>query len=127
MGSTGMGGARVLIAEDDLLIAKHLADVIEASGGTPLGPVAECADAHVLAQAIPVDLALVDLRLKDGDAWAVLTHLAMSHVPVIALSGSDRAALPPQLRKLPYLQKPFTDADLIDLALMAMRPNVRLS
>ena len=33
----------------------------------------------------------------------------MSHVPVIALYCFDSALLPPQLRKLPYLQKPFID------------------
>src|SRR5690349_8245383 len=115
-----LGGARVLIAEDDFLIAKYLTDIIETAGGSPLGPVDQWADARILAQAIPIDLALVDMRLKDGDALPVVSHLAERRVPLIVLSRYERTVLPPPLDRLPFLQKPFIAADLLDLAVLAM-------
>ncbi len=54
----------MLIAEDDFLIAKHLTAVIETAGGRPLGPVAECADAQILAHTMSVDLVLQRLPGK---------------------------------------------------------------
>lgn len=50
----------------------------------------------------------------------VVLHLAERRVPLIVLFGYEHTVLPPPLDKLPFLQKPFIAADLLDLAVLAM-------
>jgi hypothetical protein len=115
----------VLIAEDDLLIAKHMADVIEASGGPPLEPVAECADAYILAQAIPVDLALVSLQLRGrrplGRLGASRDEPCTGHRPVRLRQHITAAAAAQITVPAKALHRP----DLLDPAAAAMTLNMR--
>lgn len=57
--------AKILIVEDEMLVAIELEAILEDLGHEPVGIASELADAvHMFDQ--PVDLALVDLNLRDG-------------------------------------------------------------
>ena len=58
--------ARILIVEDEALVALELRFVLEDLGHDVAGVAAESRPALEIAQALPIDLALVDIHLSDG-------------------------------------------------------------
>ena len=57
--------ARILIVEDEMLVAMELESILEDLGHTPIGIAPDLQSAEQLADE-PLDLALVDLNLRDG-------------------------------------------------------------
>jgi two-component system, response regulator PdtaR len=60
-----MQPARIMIVEDEMLVAFELEAILEDLGHAPVGIAPDMASALLLADAQP-DLALVDLNLRDG-------------------------------------------------------------
>jgi len=58
--------ARILIIEDEALVAMELRFVLEDLGHEVVGTVADASGARALADRSDVDLALVDIHLSDG-------------------------------------------------------------
>ncbi|MFN3859220.1 MAG: response regulator [Caulobacter sp.] len=58
--------AKVLIVEDEILTAMELEHVLTERGYEVVGIAADAASARRLAEAAPIDLALVDVNLRDG-------------------------------------------------------------
>ena len=57
---------RVLIVEDEALIAMALADSLEDAGHEVVGPAATMAEALALCEGAPPELAVLDINLRDG-------------------------------------------------------------
>jgi CheY-like chemotaxis protein len=122
--------ARILIIEDDQLVASYIEDVLTEAGFTVAGIVASGNEALVLAAQHPLQLALVDIQLPgpmDGIELADLLRLKFN-LPVIFLSG---VIDPHTIRRaeatqpLGFLRKPFVPSqvfDAIEQALAASRP-----
>jgi DNA-binding response OmpR family regulator len=109
-------GKRVLIVEDDFLIAESLSHAIADYGFTAVGPV-ETADRAVrLIGQEPPDGALLDVGLREGNAVEVAKALRARGVPFVVVTGYSRDILPPELKRAPFVAKPMTEADLIDTA-----------
>ena len=64
--------ARILIIEDDALVAMELRFVLEDLGHEVVGTVADAASARELVRETDVDLALVDIHLSDGPTGVAL-------------------------------------------------------
>ncbi len=118
-----LAGARVLIAEDNFLIAEHLRTVIESGSGKVIGPVADAGNACALARSAWPDIAVLDMQLRGGDAEPVMVQLDRRHVPFIILSGYERSIVPRLFYDAHYLAKPVADDNLIDLIAMTLRLN----
>jgi len=58
--------ARILIIEDEALVAMELRFVLEDLGHEVVGTVADAASARAIAREEDIDLALVDIHLSDG-------------------------------------------------------------
>jgi DNA-binding response OmpR family regulator len=72
--------ARILIVEDDFLIADATRRVLEAAGHAVVGEAPDAARAKALAESGPFDLAIVDMKLgDDGDGMVLARELATSH------------------------------------------------
>ncbi|WP_417808841.1 hypothetical protein [Thioclava sp.] len=76
-------GCKVLVAEDEMLIAYDIAYSIEEAGGTVVGPVATLANARRLCASDQVDAAVLDMNLLDGNSEALVGELSARHIPVI--------------------------------------------
>jgi CheY-like chemotaxis protein len=118
------GGLRVLVVDDELLIADYIASVLEEAGHTVVGTAATADQALKLLRDTGADVALLDITLKgDSDGVELAQAIRREHgLPHIFISGSGD----PQTRQraedtnpLTFLQKPFKDAQLLT-ALMAV-------
>ena len=110
-----LAGLRVLVAEDDAVIALGLQRTLEQFGCKVLGPTVSVAAAlEALGQEHP-DAVLLDLHLLDGLAVPVAETLSAIGVPFILETGSSQdEADHPILHAAPKLRKPFSDEELLD-------------
>lgn len=120
---------RILLIEDEAVLALDLSDLLQAEGYQVVGIADNGPAALALYQAYPVDLVLCDIRIQGPwDGIETVTRLATPGrlVPVIYLSTySDRATRERALQTLPaaYLLKPVTPESLcvaVELALHAL-------
>lgn len=83
--------ARILIVEDEMLVAMNMEAVIEYLGYTPVGIATDTESALSLAAQGP-DVALVDVNLRDGATGPDIgTRLARDHgISVLFVTGNPR-------------------------------------
>jgi two-component SAPR family response regulator len=112
MTNNKIAGCRVLIVEDEMLIAMTVEDVLQALGCEVVGPVATVEKALKLAQNDMFDAALLDITIRGGKVYPVAEALLARGIPFAFASGYGDWALPEALRDQPRLMKPFTDAQL---------------
>lgn len=100
---------RILIVEDEPLIAMMLEDFLSLLGGAPLRPVDSCADALDLIAQGGIDAAILDINLRDGETSApVAEALAAADIPFLFTSGGSNMQILEAHRDRPVLAKPFT-------------------
>ena len=66
-----MTGARVLVVEDELLLAETLCDLMQDAGCEMVGPVSTVAAALRLIDQAPIDVAILDIRLLSEMSFPV--------------------------------------------------------
>lgn len=103
---------RVLIVEDELLIAMILEDVLRDLGCEIVGPAASVEKALKLAREEIFDAAILDVTIRGGKVYPVAELLLARGIPFTLASGYGDWALPEALRDLPRLTKPFTAVEL---------------
>ncbi len=74
--------------EDEPLIALDIAQTVEEAAGRVVGPALTVGDALALIERNPVDAAILDFALADGDARPVIERLRGSETPFILHTGA---------------------------------------
>ncbi len=104
---------RILLVEDELLVALSIEHTLAALGYAVVGPVTRLDEALARARAEPLDGALLDVHLRSDEVvFPVADVLAARGVPFIFATGYDSLALPDRFRDRPHLQKPFSPRHL---------------
>jgi len=103
---------RVLVVEDEMLLAMLVEDSLVDFGCDVVGPVARVADGVKLASSERLDGAILDINIAGSEVFPVASELARRSVPFIFISGYDLNNLPQVWRSRPALRKPFQPQDL---------------
>lgn len=112
MGS--LDGLRILVVEDDALIALDIEQLLRDAGSVVIGPAAHEEEAlRLLADAEKPDVALLDVNLAGREAFALASHLADRSVPFLFMSGYGREILPPQFERQVLIRKPFAHSEVL--------------
>ncbi len=101
-------GRRVLIVEDEFLIAEEMRRAVDGLGGGVLGPVGALEDAERLLGEGRPDLALLDVNLHGRMVNPVAAQLKRLKVPMIFATGYAQSNLAPEFQGDLYLEKPVT-------------------
>lgn len=105
---------KILIVEDDALIAMELGERLDEMGYAVLGPAMTLAEAEAAAQGERPDAALLDANLAGHSSVGVAAALAARGVPVAFCTGYDEVRnLPAELKTAPVLTKPVSDDKLL--------------
>ncbi len=99
--------ARILLVEDEPLIASMLIDWIEELGHEVVGPTAESAQALAYVRQEAVDAAFVDIEVKDGDAYSLADELKRLLIPFTFATGYPTDTIDHRFSDIPSLGKPF--------------------
>ncbi|WP_257167151.1 hypothetical protein [Bradyrhizobium sp. SRS-191] len=106
-------GLRILVAEDEGLIALELETVLQGFGCEVIGPVSRVPEVLREAERGNIDGALLDVNLRGEQIFAILPQLIALGLKIVITSGYDDATLfPPEFRNLPRLAKPFDERAL---------------
>lgn len=109
-----LSGIRVLLVEDDAVIATDLSEVIQRADGRVVGPITSIKEAGRVSKTEPFDVAVLDVNLADGEVTPVLESLHARKVPILVYSGRG---LPPKVAQrhpdLKVLGKPVLPAKLL--------------
>ena len=119
--SQAFAGRRVLVVEDESLVAMLLETILEDMGCVPVGPAATVEEGLQMAsEGDPVDAALLDVNVAGKQFFPIAEALKARGVPFVFSTGYGEGGLPDQWRGQPTLQKPFTEAAVRDALMKAM-------
>ena len=119
-------GYRVLVVEDEVLIAHDLTEAIEAAGGEVVGPVATLSDA-IQTVRDDFEFAVLDIKLRGGAVFPIADALHDQGVPFVFATGYGAQAIPPRWSTVPRWEKPFSALELVAFLEMEFGPNARSS
>ena len=102
-----MAAKKVLVLEDDMIVADALKFDLEAIGIRVLGPAFDCSSALELLLRERPDFAILDTHLGSETCEVVLEECRAQNVPVIISSGHGPTELPTFALGFPLLGKPY--------------------
>ncbi len=105
---TSLAGRRILVVEDDMMIAVLIEQVLQELGCVVVGPVGKLDAALRLAGSEALDAAILDVNIRGSEVYPVAERLRTRGVPFVLASGYGDWALPEAFRNQPRLTKPFT-------------------
>lgn len=104
---------RVLVVEDEALVALEIAGVLADAGFTVLGPAASVATALGVLAHERCDVAVLDVNLGAETSEPIATRLIADGVPFVTMSGYSRSQRPKVFGGSPFLGKPLTRPELL--------------
>jgi DNA-binding response OmpR family regulator len=111
--NTPLLGARILLVEDDHLLAADLSAFLADQGAIVLGPAPTPFYALSLLGRRGADAAVLDVRLHGTDVFDVAAELVRRGIPMVFATALPAEDLPLAYRRYPVVQKPFDAAHLV--------------
>jgi DNA-binding response OmpR family regulator len=112
--TAALQGVRVLVVEDEFLVATLIEDMLVAAGCVVAGPIPRLSEALDAADRGTFDAAVLDVNLGGDRVYPVADALSRRNVPFAFVTGYSAGVLPYEYAKRPRLCKPFKMADLLD-------------
>jgi PAS domain S-box-containing protein len=106
-------GRRVLIIEDEPLVAMELESTLTAAGCDVIGMAGTLEDAKLLIAQARCDAALVDVNLAGHPVDELAAALTQKNIPFAFVTGYGREGVPRGFRDAVLLKKPFGQDQLI--------------
>jgi DNA-binding response OmpR family regulator len=116
-------GHRVLIVEDNGLIALELERLLRDRGVKVVGPVSSVEGALSLVADGALGAAVLDLNLGGEDVSRVADVLAEAGTPFMFLTGHSKERVPARHRGRPLLLKPYAPARLLSMLASLLPPD----
>lgn len=115
-----LNGRRVLVVEDESLVAMLLETILEDMGCMPVGPAATVDEGLAMAESETLDAALLDVNVAGRQIFPVAETLRARGVPFVFSTGYGEGGLPDEWRGQTTLQKPFTESAVREALMKAM-------
>lgn len=112
MTQESLSGLRILLVEDEAMIAMLVEDMLLDSGATVVGPAGGVKAALAVISDQEIDGALLDVNLGGEQSFEVADALAERQIPFVFVTGYGGQGLRDRYPDAPTLQKPFVTSDL---------------
>ncbi|NUQ18634.1 MAG: response regulator, partial [Sphingomonas sp.] len=116
-----MEGVRVLVVEDEYFIADDFRRELSAAGAVIVGPASSFSTAAKKIDEGAFDCAVIDLNLHGESALPLAARLATRGKPFAIATGYGSAAIPPEFKGVPRIEKPFDPPALLQLVAQLSR------
>lgn len=104
--------ARILIVEDEMLVAMLLEDVVMELWHMVVGPAMRLETALAAVEEEQFDFAILDINLAGKQSFPVADRLREKSIPFMFASGYGARGLEEAYRTVPILQKSYSQAQL---------------
>lgn len=102
-----LSGRRILVVEDEYMLAEDLRSELSNLGAVVLGPVGTVANAFdLIASEADIDGAILDVNLAGEKVFAVADRLIARDIPLVFATGYDASAIPQIYSDVPRCEKP---------------------
>ncbi len=110
-----LDGKRILVVEDEFLLADEIVDWLALRGAEPVGPAATLPQGlDLLEQARVMDGAVLDINLAGTMVFPLALELRRRSIPLLFASAyAQDVPFPEELKNTLRLKKPFSEAQLI--------------
>jgi CheY-like chemotaxis protein len=122
---TQLSGRRVLIVEDEPMVAWMLDDILVAFGCTVVGTADRIAEAIEMIETTRIDAVMLDVNLRGEMSYPIADMLAARGIPFILTTGYARDRLLEAYRGYPYLLKPYHRSAMRDALLDLFAPHAQ--
>ncbi|MFZ1104452.1 MAG: response regulator [Hyphomicrobiaceae bacterium] len=111
--SAEAAGRRVLVVEDEYLLASKMVAAFAKLGVETIGPVGTVKRALDLVEhSGHLDGAVLDIKLRDGVVYPVAEALRACGVPFVFTTGCNEHAIPDRYKDVTRYEKPFDPAEV---------------
>lgn len=111
--SPDLNGKRIVVVEDDFLLATDICRDLRDPGATVLGPAPTPFYAMHLIGGKKIDAAVLDVRLHGATVFEVADMLQDQGVPILFATSYERKSLPARFQHMPILEKPLDRQKLV--------------
>ncbi|WP_131113875.1 response regulator [Lichenihabitans psoromatis] len=110
---TRLAGFRVLVVEDEMLLAVELIDELQELGAIPIGPIASLPEALAAIENTAIDLAMLNVHLRGQLSFPAAKALVARNIPFVFVTGND-TFVRQHFPQVPAHQKPYEMAQIVD-------------
>lgn len=103
---------RILVVDDEFLVAYGLAAMVRQCGCAVVGPVANVAEGLSAIRQNVLDGAVLDINLGEERVWPIADLLQERGLPFVFASGYGRSDVKKRFRHVPLLCKPLSVPDI---------------
>jgi DNA-binding LytR/AlgR family response regulator len=116
-------GRRILVIDDDFLVAMVVVGFLEEAGAEIHGPIGQAdeAIAFIKANGTAIDGAVLDVNLHGSNSYPVADALAERGIGFVFATGYGADAVDGDYQKYPRCEKPFNEVSLIGTLAKAIR------
>lgn len=103
---------RVLIVEDEFIIADEIASIVEGLGHTIVGPAGTIEEARAIITDAALDFAIIDANLRGRSSAELAERLADREVPFCVCTGYRTDDIRAAFGGIPVVHKPVRQREL---------------
>jgi PAS domain S-box-containing protein len=118
------GKPRVLLVEDEALVAMMIQECLADFGYQVVGPISTATEAAARARDAEFEAAVLDINLGDGAVYPIADVLAARGIPFVFVTGYDADSVESRFRNIPILQKPIEREMLKKVFVLAAKASV---
>ena len=123
MAERRLAGCRILVVEDEYLLADELRSELADAGAVVLGPVGTLGDAvDLILSGQPIDGAVLDVNLHGEMAFPAADLLVERGLPLVFTTGYEESVIPARFAAIPRCEKPVKAARVAQAIGQAMQP-----
>lgn len=108
----GLAGIKVLVVEDESLIAMFIEDTLVDIGCETIAVASTLSEAMKKAAETEYDIIMLDVNLAGKQTFQLAEFLCEKRQPFVFSTGYGKAGIPSHLNHVPVLQKPFLAHEL---------------
>ena len=107
-------GCKILVVEDEYLLADDIRNELADQGATVLGPAATLEQGLALLQENqPVNAAILDVNLRGKSVFPLADELLGRNVPFVFTTGYDASTIPDRFQQVTRCEKPVHMAQVL--------------
>ncbi|MGV8930419.1 MAG: response regulator [Brevundimonas sp.] len=117
----GLSGKRILVVEDEPIVAMLVEDILADEGGIIVGPATNVPDALALARTADIDVGFLDVNLNGESSHAVGAALKARGIPFVYATGYGTPGTPDN-EDAPIIQKPYVAGQVSEVLRRLLEP-----
>lgn len=110
-----LSGQKILVVEDEYMIADDLAALLRQAGAEVVGPACSLPKAiRILDSRDRIDAAVLDINLCGVDVFPLVDLLRNKGIPVMFLTGYGADSIPPEYSAITRCEKPMGTSRVVE-------------